>query len=226
MILIVASARDETAAPSLALRWRDFDARVLTFADLSIAGWRYELPAGAESFAVAAGKSLRTRDITGVVSLTAGVTHHDLPHIAEPDRAYVGVEMQAFLVAWLDSLPCPVLNRPTPGCLCGPNWRRAQWIRCAAELGIPVVPLRLTTGGEAPVQPSTASVVVVVGENTLGEDRLAGHARRIARAAGVEFLEVHFDERARFAGVNLLPDLSNAPVAELVLDHLRVGVAA
>jgi hypothetical protein len=225
VILILASAENEAAA-ALARRWWESNARILAFADLSVAGWRYELPS-TESLAVAAGKPVRSSEIAGVITMGSFVTLHDLPHIAVEDRAYAATEMQAFLVAWLHSLPCPVLNRPTPGCLCGPNWREGQWIRCAAQLGVPVVPLRRTSGVEPSFPPSAASVVVagthVVGDVDL---RLAEHARGIARAAGVELLEVHFtgaDANAAFTGVNLLPDLSHNAVADAVLDHLRAG---
>jgi hypothetical protein len=54
--------------------------------------------------------------------------------------------MKAFLLSWLSQLNCLVLNRPTPLCLSGPSWRPEQWTYAAAQLGIPVQPLRTLTG--------------------------------------------------------------------------------
>ena len=41
--------------------------------------------------------------------------------------------MMAFLASWLNGLPSPVFNRPTPVCLMGPNWRQEQWVHAAAD---------------------------------------------------------------------------------------------
>jgi DhnA family fructose-bisphosphate aldolase class Ia len=57
--------------------------------------------------------------------------------------------------------------------------------------------------------------------------RLAGHACRIAAAAGLDLIEVWFtghERDSRFLNVNLMPDLSNGEVADAVLRHLRGGV--
>ena len=65
----------------------------------------------------------------------------DLTHIVPADREYVAQEMNAFLLSWLATLPCPVLNRPDPGHDGSLHWLPVQWVRLATRLGVPVLPV-------------------------------------------------------------------------------------
>lgn len=197
MILILASESDEQAQ-RLAGRW---PATVITPTDLSKAGWRFEVPAGNEGISIASGRTISNRKITGVLTRLACVSERDLPHISSEDRAYVAGEMHSFLVAWLDSLDCPVLNRPTPTSLCG-------------TLG----PITCS-----PVEESDESVVVV-GENCFGaaEPDHAAQALRIAREAGVDLLEVFF-RKGEFVAAGLVPCLSREDASEAVYHFLTTN---
>jgi hypothetical protein len=235
VLVVVASSQDSVAA-AVAARWAAGGAAVLTCRDLSVSGWCYRPGDGAGSIAVVAGRRVRAAEIEGVLMRLPGVGPHDLPHIVASDREYVAEEMSAFLTSWLSDLPCPMLNRPTPTCLAGPGWPWEQWVLVAAGLGLPVRPVRrrhtprdriTTPAGAAPTGlPDDALTVTVVGRRCFGadDDHLAMHARRLAKAAGVDLLAVHFDRHAadaRLLGADLWPDVSQPEIADTVAAYLR-----
>jgi hypothetical protein len=208
--------------------------RMMTPADLSQPGWSLHLPGTGPSTAVIAGEPVASRTIVGVLTRLPAVTEHDLPHIIAADRAYVAVEMTAFLLAWLTSLSCPLVNRPSAQCLSGPHWREAQWIRAANRLGIPAVPAMLGTRRTRRVhddgEDGTTSVVVI-GRQHVGtaDPVLVAHAHALADAAVVELLSVRFDGEgpsARFVAASISPDLDDARVSDAVLRLMRSRAAA
>ena len=56
---------------------------------------------------------------------------------SEADRAYAGAETSALWLSWLSSLPCRVVNAPSPGSLAGPWYPPLQWLYLAARAGLP-----------------------------------------------------------------------------------------
>jgi hypothetical protein len=230
MIVILASRHDHFAR-DLAARWAAHGAALVTPRDLSARGWRHRLGSPEDSAAVIGGRAVPVRDIGGVVTRLWAVGGHDLPHIFPEDREYVSIEMSAFLTSWLASLECAVLNRPTPTCLAGPNWRPEEWTRRAAILGIPVRPsVRRSRLGDtsAPPPDEQSTTVTVVGARAVGsaDEALKGHARRLAAHAGTALLDVYFDgpgPDALFVGASLWPDISSAEVADAMLAHLKGG---
>ena len=81
-------------------------------------------------------------------------------HIAEKREAdeRVAAEAMAFLASWLYGLTSPVLNRPTPVCLMGPNWRQEQWVHAAAQIGIPIHPIYRRSGLNTALSAEVAEV--------------------------------------------------------------------
>jgi len=233
MVLVVANA-DDAVASAFVRRYERQGARLLRPGDLSQSGWRYELREGVEpSFqAVVAGRVCRETQLAGVIIRLASVTLLDLPHINPADRTYVALELYAFLVAWLHTLRCPVLNRPTPTCLAGEWWSPQTWIHRACRLGIPVVRSEwcvgrgLRTKAIQPVtgKPSTTSITVV-GPQTIGRaaPRVVQYARRLAQAAELDLVTVHFSapgNDARFLGASLWTNLADRTIAAAVMRHV------
>jgi hypothetical protein len=174
------------------------------------------------------GSTVKVSDISGVLTLRPCVFAEELAHIFAGDRAYVAAEMNAFLIAFLSKLKCPILNRPTPLCLSGPNWRLEQWVKAAASLSIPVVPVhrRITDlhAASAALGPG-AHEVTVVGGRCFGpaDAGLASQARQLAKIANVDLVSFWFRPTARgaqFVAADLWPDLARAEIAEAVLDFL------
>lgn len=230
-MLIVLASRSDRAAAALVERWSPHGARLLTPADLSIAGWRFRPGSShAGDSAVAQGRPLAVDEIGAVVTRLPLVFEQDLDHIAPADRAYVAAEMSAFLLAWLTALPCPVLNRPTATCLSGPFWRPEQWVYTAAGLGIPVAPVRrkVTLGAAAApdAAPLTSGTVITLVDGhsvAPAEPLLVDRARRLAAAAGTALLAVEFSDPGpdgRFIAASPWPDVADPAVADALLARL------
>jgi len=229
---VVIASRTDVAAAHFAAGAGSL-VRMMTPADLSQPGWSLHLPGTGPSTAVIAGEPVASSTIAGVLTRLPVVTEHDLPHIIAADRGYVAAEMTAFLLAWLTSLPCPLVNRPPAQCLSGPHWREAQWIRAANRLGIPAVPAMLGTRRTTRVRDDGGdgtTGVVVIGRQHVGtaDPVLVAHAHALADAAGVELLSVRFDGEgpsARFVAASMWPDLDDARVSDAVLRLMRSRAA-
>jgi hypothetical protein len=225
MLVIVANRQDEVAT-WLAHRWQSCSAVLFTSADLSTSGWRHYLPPSSRSRAMLAGQSVVPGEITGVLTRIPCVYEQELGHIVPDDRPYVASEMTAFLLSWLSSLTCPVLNAPTPGCLAGPNLKDEQWVRLAASLGIPVSPVRRSTSrnSQETAQQSVCEMIVV-GDQCFGTaaPELSAQARSLAAAAGADLLAVEFagaEPGSPLVSANVWPNLASPEIADAVLNRL------
>jgi hypothetical protein len=207
-------------------------AAVLACEDLSRAGWQHRLSDPSSSQAVVAGSVVSVREIRGVLVRRPWIMELELAHIATADREYVAAEMNAFLLAWLSSLPCPVLNRPSGTCLCGPDWRPLQWARAAARAGLDTdaahcrVPGPSEPGRRAAQKSSAVPIEVsVVGKRCFGapDERYASGAKRLAILADTPLLTVRFHARKhgpRFLSATAMPDLKHVEVVGAVCDYL------
>jgi hypothetical protein len=231
-MLVVLASRDDHSSKRIVERWAPFGAGMITCEDLSVAGWRYHTCSPDASMAVVGSQVVWCENITGLLTRIPCVFGPELTRIRAEDREYVAAEMTAFLTAWLFSLSCPILNRPTAACLSGPNWRPEQWVRAAVGVGIPVRAVErhvLRAPGSGSSVPETSTVgVTVVGNGWFGavDQALAAQAKSLAKAAGVDLLEVRFsgsEPGAHFVSANLWPDLSSPGVADAVLKYLRSG---
>ena len=227
MIVIFASRFDKSAS-SLAARWKNYDASLLTCDDLSVAGWRQFLALDGANRAVISGQVVDVATIDGVLIRWPGVFAPELVQIAAHDRDYVASEMMAFLFWWFSSLNCPVINRPTPVNLTGPAWRLEQWTHLASQLGIPVTTARRHVAPGAvdngPAGEPAAAAVTVVGDRCFGdvEPLLLEQSKQLARSAGVSLLSVGFSGPTAgsvLTGVDLVPDLPDE-MDDAVLDLL------
>lgn len=218
MIAIVAREHDETAR-SLVDRWHQHQAALLSPRDLSRRGWRHHPDRPEQGHAVVSGNVVPVAEIRAVVTLLAAVQSHDVAHIVTADRAYVASEMRAFLLAWLDALPCRMLNRPTPVSLIGCGWHPEQWALAAATLGIPTMPLPDPTR-DVPADDETIAVTYVGGETLdAPSPRVAAWVGRLASVAQTGTLVARFcgGLRPRLASVTVVPDLARPDVADAAL---------
>jgi hypothetical protein len=232
-IVLLASAADEVAL-SLPKRLSRSDVVVLTPGDLSQPGWRYR-PGSDTSVIVAEGEVIASEEIAAVITRLPWVSHVDLPQIVSADRDYVAAEMSAFLVAWLSELGCPVANRPSPNCLCGPFWRHERWVFEAARAGIAVEPARRSANADGgqylPSDCRGRISVTVVGRRCFGEadEQFREQALCLARATGVETLSVHYRDTGAgmcFLTASPWPCLEDDEMACALLDHLAAPVGA
>jgi hypothetical protein len=230
LILIIAN-RFDLAARKLADNWRADDARLLTCEDLSIAGWRhYVASKSRDAQVMIGGFALSSREISGVLTRLVCVWEQELVHIVAEDRSYVAAEMSAFLMSWLSALDCPVLNRPVPGCLCGPCWRPEQWASAARQAGMRVRPVQrhVRSGQDSSLQtaPLGPTAVTVVGHSVFGEAdaSLRTQARHLADIARVDLVRVHYtggEEGAYFSGADLFPPITDDEVGTAIFNYFR-----
>jgi hypothetical protein len=230
-VLVIFANRQDTGARFLVDRW-PAPAALLTCEDLSVAGWRHTSDQRVGDMAVIAGRLVAREEIEGVLIRWPSVFDWELHHILAEDREYVAAEMTAFLRAWLARLRCPVLNRPSAANLIGPSWRPEQWVRAAAELGIPVRPLRrhlaFSSEPAPPLATEEYATVTVIGERCFGQADpvLKDRARQLAAKAGVSLLDVYFNgpgADAELLSASLLPGLDAEEKADAVLELLRSG---
>lgn len=225
MLIILAKREDETAA-WLAHRWRSHDAVLVSPADLSTSGWSLHLASPGESKVRIGTNDVRNEEIDGVVTRIPCVGVDDLHHIIPSDRQYVASEMTAFLLAWLSSLECPVLNRPTPNSLGGPGWRPEEWTRLASRLGIRVAPIHRKTPDDRTSPPEKLEREVnVIGDACFGNaaEPLCMNARRLSKAAGTALLSVRFtgsDADGAFVSASVWPNLASPDIADAALQCL------
>ena len=228
MLLVLASIVDQYVAAGVA-HWRakGSDAEILTCHDLAQSGWKLSLDEP-PTFVVG-GKPVAAKEVEAIVTRLAAVTPLELPFIHIEDRAYAASEMQAFLLALLASVKCPVMNRPHPGSLNGPPWSREQWTRCAFGAGVPVRPIvrNAYAGGVAVAAPERVErrVVHVVDDDAFGEAPAAVKkaAIAVAKAAGTELLRCAFDVSAKpavFLDADPWVDVSDKAIAEAIRKRL------
>lgn len=227
-LLVLASCYDATAK-SLVSRWSDFGAKLLTCEDLSKIGWQQFQDSNKISTAVVDGKIVPTEEIRGVLVRLPFVMEQDLFHIVPEDRDYVAAEMTSFLLYWLDTLKCPVINKPTSACLCGPNWRYEQWIHAASKVGMKIEPVKrhvaFANSESNILNPNSYVKVTVVGEKCFGQvdDMLANQAKLLAKTAGVDLLCVRFSGSGNdsfFVGADLVLEKIEDNVADAILQCL------
>jgi hypothetical protein len=114
-MLVIVSSRFDCEAAALVTRWASDDAVLLTCEDLSTPGWRHFSDNRRSSTAVLNGVVVPTVSIRGVLMRRSWIFEAELPYLSAVDRQYAAEEMNAFLMAWLMALQCPVFNRPTAG---------------------------------------------------------------------------------------------------------------
>jgi hypothetical protein len=174
------------------------------------------------------GERFLVRELAGVLTRLPTIFPQELIEVTPQDRSYVAAEINAFLVAWLSALPIPVLNRATPACLSGPNWRHEQWVYAAAKAGIPITPARRSVPGIPYSALAPASdppiVITVVGKKCVGppDSILRAFARKLAIASSTELLSVRFSGRSRhatFLSASTVPDVASKEIEGAVLEH-------
>jgi hypothetical protein len=249
MLLILAHAHDSSAR-ALADRWGD-EALLLTVGDLHRARWRLEVDRDGRVAAELATADGTPIPVTGVVNRLGVLTGADLSRVRAEDRPYAAAELTAFLLAWLDACPAPVLNPPNPRCLNGPAWYPEQWADAAASVGLRVPAVHRRVGSvkatsrdsespkvaftdlgaeppEAVPEWEGAVRVHVIGAVCVGDvDRALGRRLgELARLAGTPLLTATVSgpgPHAQVRDISAWPDLADPGVADAVAAALGVS---
>ncbi|MBO0781113.1 MAG: hypothetical protein J2P37_20025 [Ktedonobacteraceae bacterium] len=230
-MLVIAAHHGDPVAQTLLERWSAHGACLLTCTDLSRPGWSYDPASPEQAIAVIDGREVVTGQITGVLNRLVRISPHEITWMRREDREYAANEMNAFLLAWLSQLSCPVLNRPRAACLAGPQWRLERWIMLATRVGISVHPLIRHTKNMQAINEGLQvdrefTTITIVGENWYGDAHptLAMKACQLAKATQAQLLTIYFsgpESNACLLKVDSRPDITlNAEIQNMVLTYL------
>jgi hypothetical protein len=226
LIVVFASELDETAQDAI-VKWPEQKIVLLTPADFFCRGWRATTGGVDDWLLVVGGERYSIRSITGIVTLVPRIFARELFDVQPDERSYAAAEATAFALFFLSKVPCPVVNRPTPECLTGPNWRPEQWMRACFHAGIRTNK-RKRTNRSLPRESAAAdstSVVVLAGKCL--EDTSEGclpAVLKLAQLAHVTFLRVYFTQESGqsfFYRAEVVPDLSKAEIRNGLSEHFR-----
>ncbi len=217
------------------LKARGLDPIELVSAEALASSLRWEHRLGnfgaSVTITLADGREVSSQKLRGVLNRLLTVPIHLWQSAVEAERDYVTQELSAFYLSWLYSLPCPVINRPTPLGLSG-QWRRdAEWVLLANQAGLPTPPY-VHRSAASPAEeggfnleflPAARHNVLVVAGRAVGSPApskvLEGclHLSELAKTEllGVQFVETP-DVAWLFAGATPYPDLTlgGAPLLE------------
>jgi len=214
MIAVLASELDSEAR-SVVEEWSHHGAALLSARDLTTAGWEFHSADPAAGIAVVNGRRVPVANLQAVLTRRPAVLAEELTSLTPDDRSYAAAEVNAFLVAWLSSLPCKVVNRPTTTSLCGPAWDAIHWRSAAAAAGVDW----MTENDNSAVER-----VVVCGSKCFfaTSAKQKAIARVLAHAAGVDLLGVSF-RGDRPCGACVAPPLDHPEVRDFLVSHLEAA---
>lgn len=218
MIIVLGSALDPAATQIVTDLggWGHGGVRLVSAEDLGRVGWTFDPAAPRESHLVADGAVLAMAEVDAIVVRRPAIAAEELRWLDAADRQYGAAEANAFLVSWLSAAPCPVLNRPSATCLCGPGWSRLHWQLAAERVG-----LRWKQACTAAEDADACRDVVVCGSSVHGA-RDPGEARSaiaLSRQSGAALLGLRFIGDG-LCGVTTQPSLATNEARTLVLEHV------
>jgi hypothetical protein len=150
MYLVLGDPRDPLTSDvhaGLAARARDVRLIASPFADPAQVRWRLDTAGSESAITLDDGSRLLGDDIEGIFVGAVGAID---PAGWEPaDLAYVRTETHSALLAWLWSLDCVVVNRPTADTWYRPSPPLISWHRCLAESGLPTLETLVTNSTDA-----------------------------------------------------------------------------
>ncbi len=187
--------------------------------------WEHRLGKQGTSLSIklADGREISSQSLRGVLNRLLTVPVHLWQSAAEGDRDYVTQELSAFYLSWLYSLPCPVINRPTPLGLAG-QWRSdTEWVRLAEQAGLATLPYQRSSaalwteegGFRLDFQPAARHTILTVAGRAAGPPappEVIEGCSRLGELAKTELLGAQFVEHPDggwlFAGATPYPDLT------------------
>ncbi|MGH8544364.1 MAG: hypothetical protein ACREX3_12210 [Gammaproteobacteria bacterium] len=188
-------------------------------------GWEHRLQ-GERVFTdvtLPCGQHVRSSEVSGLLNRISALPPASLLLIQPSDRHYATHEFQALFLSWLQAMPAPVLNRPTPFGLSGRLRHVSEWVWLAANAGLPNrgyrqssndVPLEWGAHVRTVDAGTPTTTLIVVGDVVTGPPapaHIESGCLRLSKLSGAPLLGVEFvvdrDQTWTFAGVSTNPDL-------------------
>ncbi len=115
---------------------------------------RLETDRAQSHFDLADGSTLKFENVSGVINRFDTMPTAHLDRAEKTERDYAATELQAFLLGWLASLECPVLNPPSPEWL-GGSWHSPMAAaEIAAQVGLACFPTAVCSDTTPPPENS------------------------------------------------------------------------
>lgn len=137
--LLVLGPEGDPAAAAMAAAWPG-EVAAASLRDLSRPGWSLVVGNAEHTTLSVNGRRFGAAELGGAICRLGWIQPEALDWIDAEERDYVAAEMAAFLLAFFDQLPCPMLNRPTPACLAGALPRPPAWRAAARLAGFALAP--------------------------------------------------------------------------------------
>jgi hypothetical protein len=199
------------------------DIRLVTAEMLeSATQWEHQVDSRTDSisFALPHGQVIRGTDIQGVLNRLMTPSQNLMGRVVPADRDYALQEVSAFYLSWLNSLACPMLNRPTPQGLAGRWFHLSELSLFAHQAGLASFTYRHTgnTAPEAGYQSSPdlkkSAQVVILDNEIFGANLPAAvgdGCRNLARLLRTRLLGIDFTSTPQdpwtFCFASPVPDL-------------------
>jgi hypothetical protein len=181
------------------------------------ARWEHRVGAGGAArtrVTLADGRTIDSAELRGVLNRLLWVSAEGYLGASEADREYAGGELYALVQSWLASLGRRVVNRPGGSGLAGPWLRPCQWRWEARAAGLRIRPV--PEDEPAPLDGGRVLVVDGAVADAGGAPEGVGEGCvRLARALGLDVVEMRFDEDWSFADASLVPALAVGAAARL-----------
>jgi len=199
------------------------DIRLVTAEMLEVTTqWEHHVDSRTDSisFALPNGQVIHGADIQGVLNRLMTPAQNLMGRVVPTDRDYALQEMSAFYLSWLNSLRCPLVNRPTPQGLAGRWFHLSELSLFAHQAGLASFSYRQTGNAapEAGYQPSpdlqkTAQVIVLDDEifGATVPSAVGDGCRNLARLLQTRLLGIDFTSTLQdpwtFCFASPVPDL-------------------
>ena len=200
MFLVLADPGDPLAGrvhDALCARHGAGGVRLLRSEDLALGvswGLRQDGPRVRTGLRFADGEALGSDETGGVFNRLRSVSVPQFEGSSPVDREYAALEMHAFLLSWLASLDCPLVNPAGPRSLGGDGTGAAEWLLLAGRAGLPVRGMRFATNARRFPRPASEPFVLIEGS-------LRPVSRAILGSSPAHFLEPVEAERRRIVVV-------------------------
>jgi hypothetical protein len=230
MILLLASAFDEAAARFAVELGSELPVRLVTCSTLALEPLCLHHPHFERSTLTVNGQVIPLRAVRGVLSLLSAIRPEEIFFYDEEERQYQASEFRACLTFLLAALTCPVVGSVSASGPSGLESSPLHWRLQAAPLGIPTLPLQLSSDDSGASFRETATATGTFEVEWLG-GRLASpsgtvadeYTRRLAERTRASYLNARFceaPERApRFVSARTTPNLSSATTRAAVRDY-------
>jgi len=213
-MIVVVGSRHDSVATDLVASWPE--AALCSAEDFVSPGWVWPLSQPESRTWIVNTKQVRDAQVTGIFIRRPTVYPEELATTHPDDRAFVASEIHAFLMFVLATTSARVVNPVCDGAFGEEALRPERWSTVASELGIPVRPLRVSSGPRRRTRYRTYGVEVI-GAEVFGDapSRVLESARRFMAALGLTWGTLRFDARHRLITVTGAGRPSDAAAAAL-----------